>query len=65
MAMSQSKSGADEVHAAARTLYQAELALHDAHASGVDAWVAAAADGLHRAVERYLALTSPSAAAAA
>ena len=40
---------------AARELFHAELALHDAHQSGVDAWIAAAADHLHRAVQGYLA----------
>jgi hypothetical protein len=40
---------------AARRLYQAELALHDAHATHDDRWIAAAADRLHEALEVYLA----------
>ena len=32
---------------AARALYQAELALHDAHQTRVDQWIAAAQDRLH------------------
>jgi hypothetical protein len=43
----------EQVHVAARELYEAELALHDAHQTRVDAWIAAAADHLHRAVVRY------------
>ena len=38
---------------AARALYQAELALHDAHQTRVDKWIAAAHDRLHVAVGRY------------
>jgi hypothetical protein len=38
---------------AARALYQAELALHDAHQTRVDQWIAAAHDRLHVAVGRY------------
>jgi hypothetical protein len=38
---------------AARGLYRAELALHDAHGTGVAAWISAAADRLHAAVARY------------
>jgi hypothetical protein len=44
------------VDVAARRLYCAELALHDAHTSHEDAWIAAAADRLHEAIEAYLAL---------
>jgi hypothetical protein len=40
---------------AAKGLYEAELALHDAHQSGTDRWIAAAGGHLHAAVERYLA----------
>ncbi|SBW26894.1 hypothetical protein FDG2_5086 [Candidatus Protofrankia californiensis] len=40
---------------AARELYAAELALHDARQSGVDAWISAAADHLHHAVQSYVA----------
>lgn len=38
---------------AARALYQAELALHDAHQTRVDQWIGAAQDRLHVAVSRY------------
>lgn len=37
-----------------RKLYEAELALHCAHQTGVDAWIAAASDRLHEAVRAYL-----------
>lgn len=39
---------------AARALYRAELAVHDAHESHVDAWIRAANDHLHEAVVEYL-----------
>ncbi len=39
---------------AARQLYEAEVALHIAHQSHVDAWIAAAADRLHDAVVEHL-----------
>lgn len=38
---------------AARALYQAEIALHDAHQTHVDQWIGAAHDRLHIAVARY------------
>ena len=38
---------------AAHVLYQAELALHDAHQTRVDQWIGAAHDRLHLAVIRY------------
>ena len=41
--------------AAARRLYEAEVALHIAHQSHVDAWVAAASDRLDEAVVEHLA----------
>lgn len=50
---------------AARELYEAELALHDARGSRVDAWVAAAADHLHQAVQRYEAALGAHAATTA
>jgi hypothetical protein len=34
-------------------LHRAELALHDAHGSHVDAWISAAANKLHESVVRY------------
>ena len=40
---------------AARALYLAELALHDAHQTHVDAWIGAANDRLHVAVARHSA----------
>jgi hypothetical protein len=38
----------------ARRLYEAEWALHCAHQTGVDAWIAAASDRLHEAVCAHL-----------
>jgi len=40
---------------AARKLYEAELAVHDAHQSHIDQWISAAHEKLHTAVVRYLA----------
>jgi hypothetical protein len=48
------------VSAAAERLYAQEVALHYAHQSGVDAWIAAAADRLHEAIVAYLAEVAPS-----
>jgi hypothetical protein len=39
---------------AAHALYEAELALHDAHQTHVDQWIQAASDRLHTAVLRHL-----------
>ncbi len=47
---------------AARALYRAELAVHDAHQTHVDRWIGAAHDRLHVAVSRYLAAESAVAA---
>jgi hypothetical protein len=41
--------------AAARHLYEAEVALHIAHQSHVDAWIAAAGDRLHESLAEHLA----------
>lgn len=38
---------------AASQLHRAELALHDAHQTHVDAWIKAATNRLHDAVVRY------------
>ena len=38
--------------AACRQLFRAEQALHDARQTGVDQWIAAAADRLHEALLR-------------
>jgi phytoene/squalene synthetase len=40
---------------AARRLYDAEIALHHAHQSHVDAWINAASAKLHGAVEAHMA----------
>ena len=53
--MTQHTATRDRADAAARRLYDAEVALHIAHSSHVDAWIAAAADRLHEAVEEHLA----------
>lgn len=37
-----------------RRLYEAEVALHIARQSGVDAWVMAASERLHEALVRHL-----------
>jgi hypothetical protein len=42
------------VAAAASRLYDAEVALHLAHSSHVDAWIQAASDRLHEAVVAHL-----------
>jgi hypothetical protein len=44
---------------ASRRLAQAEQALHDAHASHVDSWIAAACKQLHRAVLEYEHANNP------
>jgi hypothetical protein len=46
------REGTGNCRAASR-LHNAELALHDARQTGVDAWIAAAADRLHEAVVSY------------
>jgi len=43
-------TGEADLAEAARRLYEAEVALHAARRTAVDAWIAAAADGLHEAV---------------
>ena len=40
---------------AAQALYEAEIALHDAHQTHVDEWIQAASDRLHAAVLRHMA----------
>ena len=49
-------SSRDALTAAATRLYDAEVALHIARQTGVDAWVAAAYDRLHLAVCQHLAV---------
>lgn len=44
-----------DIDSAARRLYDAEVALHIAHASHVDEWITAASNRLHEAVETHLA----------
>lgn len=41
--------------AAAHALYEAELAVHDAHQTGVDEWISAAHRHLHNAVTQHSA----------
>jgi hypothetical protein len=43
------------MHHAAQALYRAEVALHDAHQTHVDDWIAAAQDHLHLAVAEHTA----------
>ncbi len=45
----------EQVRVAACHMYDAECALHIAHQTHVDAWVAAARTKLHQAVGEYLA----------
>ena len=40
---------------AAHALYEAELAVHDAHQTHVDQWIGAAHDHLHAAIAEYAA----------
>lgn len=52
----------DQVQAAAAHLYDAECALHTAHQSHIDAWIAAAHDKLHEAIvelQKATATTHP------
>ena len=49
------RQAASQRDVAARALYRAELAVHDAHESRVDAWIRAANDHLHEAMVQYLA----------
>ena len=42
-----------EYEASCQNLYRSELALHDAHQTHEDNWIAAAADRLHQAVLRH------------
>ena len=54
----------DRVAVAATRLYDAEIALHIARQTRVDAWVAAAYDGLHAAVCEHRAALAAAAAVA-
>ena len=47
---------AAQLELAAQHLYDAEVALHIARQTGVDAWVKAAADRLHEAIITHQAL---------
>ena len=44
---------------AARRLYDAEIALHIARQTGVDAWISAAYDRLHEAIAAHTAAITP------
>jgi FAD synthase len=46
---------------AARRLYDAEVALHIARQTGVDAWISAAYDRLHEAIAAHTAALAPTA----
>jgi hypothetical protein len=48
-------TSAEQVRIAACHLYDAECALHVAHQSHVDAWIAAANSKLHAAIAEHLA----------
>lgn len=54
----------DRMRTAATRLYDAECALHAAHQTGVDAWVAAASQKLHDAVAEHLAAVAEQRSAA-
>jgi hypothetical protein len=49
----QSKNS-ERIAATACRLYEAECQLHVAHQSHVDAWIAAASEKLHAAIEEHL-----------
>jgi hypothetical protein len=53
--LSRTPTAGDRVAAAAKHLYEAECALHTAHQSHVDKWIAAASDRLHEAMAEHLA----------
>jgi hypothetical protein len=53
--LSRTHTDGTRVAAAAQHLYEAECALHTAHQSHVDAWIAAASNRLHEAVVEHLA----------
>jgi len=53
-----------DIEAAARRMYDAEVALHIAHQTGVDQWVQAAADRLHEAIVAHRRVRHTSARAA-
>ena len=44
---------------AARRLYDAEVALHIARQTGVDAWISAAYDRLHEAIAAHTTAVTP------
>ena len=46
-------TASEQVRAAACRLYDAEVALHIAHQTHVDAWITAAAERLHAAVVEH------------
>ena len=54
-----SSDRAREIDWAARRLYDAEIALHIAHQTRVDAWISAAADRLHEAIVAHAAACAP------
>lgn len=58
-------SAGEWLRAAERRMYDAEVALHIARQTHVDAWVAAAADRLHAAIVDHLTAVEAARAAAA
>jgi hypothetical protein len=58
VATATARDAGNAVQAAADRLYDAECAVHAARQAGVDAWVAAASDTLHRAIEHHLRLAA-------
>lgn len=58
---SDSTSTNDIVALTACRLYEAECQLHAAHQSHIDAWIAAASDKLHLALEVHLAAVAAAA----
>ena len=53
--MSNQTGSNDHVATTACRLYEAECQLHAAHQSHVDAWISAASEKLHQALEEHLA----------
>lgn len=55
MATLSTGQGADRLATAEQRMYDGEVALHDAWQSGVDVWIAAAYEKLHKAISEHTA----------
>jgi hypothetical protein len=54
MTMTEYEAALSDYEASCAQLYRSEQALHDAHQTGVDAWIRAAADRLHECLQHEL-----------